>query len=79
MTENKTGDFAQNLPDSHQPKACPQLARSTSSSAFKIKTQRETIPEMLKQEKEELTQKIVRYYRKVTRFRLLLLQILLRT
>jgi hypothetical protein len=38
MTENKTGDFAQYLPDSLTVQPTPHLTKTSSESAFKSKT-----------------------------------------
>ena len=44
MTENKTGDFAQNLPESRPVQSIPFAAQPTSESAFKSATNKNIAP-----------------------------------
>jgi hypothetical protein len=59
MTENKTGDFAQYLPDSHTVQPTPHLTKNSSESAFKSTTQRISAPVDVQKLKEKSTKESV--------------------
>jgi hypothetical protein len=75
MTEAKTGDFAQNLPDSLIVQPSPHLKKNSSESAFKSTTSRIPAPVDTQKLKEKSAKENVSHLG-INDFRSLLLQIL---